>query len=427
MQALQYAKTGQWSTLMGYMLFIGMMGVGYFYNVTFIQLGLEDLGTRLIGMSEHKVALSMALLALLTCIIALTVGLFMQKRGWNRQFFVKLRLAFIVVVVQTILTAVAPHIRSESGLLLWIIIASAGLGIGVPATFSLTVDLIPVSDRGYVAALITSLAYLAANVYTTEWRIERFSQQILWIMLVGAVTMGVLAFKKLAFMDRLAQQHTQPAFGSGRFVRTGQDGHPRISRRLFILILLMFGIFFIDSLGFLRIIKTPIYVDTAWRSPDTGTHVFIGVTHVVAALIAGVLYSALDAKSLFLWIFGLFAMIHLMYGLNYQISPDSYAALGTPMLYAVAVSLYTVLNFALWADLSTPQTISRNAALGVALSGWTATFISTALAIQWRTGGMSLDRHLNIVAALSLLFFVGMLALSFFSANGSTVKISEGR
>jgi hypothetical protein len=111
-----------------------------------------------------------------------------------------------------------------------------------------------------------------------------------------------------------------------------------------------------------------------------------------------------------------------MYGLNYRISPDSDAALGTPMLYAIAVSLYTVLNFALWADLSTPQTISRNAALGVALSGWTATFISTALAIQWRTEGMSLGQHLNIVAALSLLFFVGLLVWSFFSTPDRSSK-----
>jgi MFS family permease len=425
MQAMKYIKTGQWSTLMGYILFIGMMGVGYTYNVTFIQLGLEDLGTRLIGMNEEQVALSMALLAFLTCIVALATGLLMQKRGWNRQFFVKLRLAFGVVVVQTILTAVAPHIRSEAGLWVWIVIASAGLGVGVPATFSLTVDLIPVGDRGYVAAMITSLAYFAANVYTTEWRIERFSQQIMWIMLVGSVSIGVLSFKKLAFMEKLARQHIRPEFAVGRFVRQDQEGSPRISRRLLVLILLMFGIFFIDSLGFLRIIKTPVYVDTAWGSPELGTHIFIGGTHVVAALIAGVLYSALDAKGFFLWIFGLFAMVHLMYGLNNQISPGEDAALGTPMLYAIAVSLYTVLNFAIWADVSTPHTISRNAALGVALSGWTATFISTALAIAWRSGGMSLGRHLNIVAAFSLLFFVGMLVLSFFSTAGQPSRSAE--
>ena len=77
-----------------------------------------------------------------------------------------------------------------------------------------------------------------------------------------------------------------------------------------------------------------------------------------------------------------------------------------PMLYATSVSMYTVVNFALWADLSTPRTIARNAALGVALSGWTATFISTALAIGWRLGGVPLGEHLNYVASLAIVFLL---------------------
>jgi hypothetical protein len=66
----------------------------------------------------------------------------------------------------------------------------------------------------------------------------------------------------------------------------------------------------------------------------------------------------------------------------------------------------------LWADLSTPQTISSNTAVGVAFSGWAATFLSTALAIQWQTQGVPLDEHLRIVQALALLFFLGMLLVA---------------
>jgi hypothetical protein len=76
-----------------------------------------------------------------------------------------------------------------------------------------------------------------------------------------------------------------------------------------------------------------------------------------------------------------------------------------------------VLNFAIWADVSTPRTISVHAAFGVALSGWAATFVSTALAINWQIGGLSLQRHFNIVGALSMLFFLVLLLISFFGVG----------
>jgi hypothetical protein len=74
-----------------------------------------------------------------------------------------------------------------------------------------------------------------------------------------------------------------------------------------------------------------------------------------------------------------------------------------PILYAVGVSLYTVVTFALWADLSTSADITWNVAVGVALSAWSATFLSTALALGWRTAGLDLDAHLSAVAAVGLL------------------------
>lgn len=430
MQAFYYLKTRNWSTLFGYALFIGMMSVGYFYNVSFVQLGLVDLGTRLVGLSEQQVATDMGLLALLTTGLALIFGFVMQRRGWSQRFFFKLRLAFGVVLLQTLLTIIAPHIRTEAGFLAWIVATSGALGIGVPVMFSMTLDLIPVRDRGYVAALITSIAYFAANVYATDWRIEKFSAQFVWIMLGGTAGMALLCFVRLPFIDQLlrplAQQHQRPAFGRGRFVRRAPNGNLRASRKLYVLIILMFGIFFIDSLGFLRLIATPFYAESAWRSPEMGVHVFIAGTHVVAALIAGVLYSALNERHLFLWIFGIFALTHLMYSFSTQpIIPSDSGTLAMPMLYAIAVSLYTVVNFSLWADVSTPQNISLHAAFGVAVSGWAATFISTALAIRWQIRGLPMEQHLNIVGALSMLFFLALLVWSMFWSGGNTVQQTQ--
>lgn len=419
MELIRYIKERNWPVVFGYALFIGMMATGYYYNVTFVQLGLFDLGTRLIGMSEQAVATSITCFALFTCIVALLFGWQMQKRGWGQQFILKLRIAFGIVLVQTMLTGLAPFIRSELLFLAWIVATSSLLGIGVPVTFSLAVDLIPVRDRGYVAAAITALAYFCAAVFSSTWAIERFTALVLGPMIAGTAVLAFLAFKHGAFLDRLAEQHTRPEFGMGRFVGKGERGYTGVSRPLLVMLFLMFGIYFVDSLGFLRLIFTPVYVNNAWQSQQVGTLLFIGITHVGAALIAGVLYTVLDVKALLLWVFGIFALVLLMYVFDTRLSPGDTAPLILPMLYATAVSLYTVVNFALWADLSTPATIGRNAALGVALSGWTATFISTALAVQWRLGGLAVGEHLNYVAALALLFFLATLAVSARAAWGN--------
>jgi MFS family permease len=393
--------------LFGFLLFVGMMAAGYYYNLTFVQLGLEDFGTSVLGLSTQEVARDMALLALMACIIAIAFGWWMQRRGWGKNFRLKLRLSFAVSLTQTLLTLICPLVTTETGFIHWLGGVSLTLGVGVPVMFSMTVDLIPVRWRGGAAALVTASAYFFAETLSSEWTFEAFRRQSLFMLLGGVIGMGALAFVGHPWLDALAKQHQQPEFALGRFARLG------LSRwRIPSLILIMFGIYFVDSLGFLRLLKTPIYMENAWQSSDLDTRAFIAVIHVIGALAAGALYPALRERSLFLWIFGTFALAHLQY--NFHIQTDSInAVLSMPMLYALAVSLYTVINFAVWADLSTPDTISLNSALGVALSGWTATFLSTSLAIYWGES-LPLDLHIRIVNSLAMLFFLAMLALAFF-------------
>ena len=68
-----------------------------------------------------------------------------------------------------------------------------------------------------------------------------------------------------------------------------------------------------------------------------------------------------------------------------------------------------MLAFALWADLSTPRNVGLNAAIGIAAAGWSATFLSTALALRWQQAGVALERHLRWVDALALLPFAALL------------------
>lgn len=422
MELVRFVQARNWPVVAGYLLFVGMMALGYLYNVTFIQLGLPDLGVRILGMSRTAVAVQMALLALVTCAVALFTGVWLQRTGRSTSLTTKLNLALLVVLGQTGLTAVAPHLPSPSSFTVWILACSLLLGIGVPATFSLTTDLIPVHDRGYVAAFITALAYFLAATLSVSWRIEPLSQVMLLVMGPGAAVLaGIVAavtFQRTfvaRWVAELATNHHQKRFGQGRFVPSSNQS-PR--RAFWGFVALMFGIFFIDSLGFLRIIDTPILVDATWQATSLAPRLTIGVVHVVSALVAGVLYTKLSRRHLFYWIFGIFALTHLSYTFRVWILPETTAAsLGVPALYATAVSLYTVVNFAIWADFSTPQTISTRTATGVALSGWAATFLSTALAIQWQTSNLPLENHLRWVNALSQVFFLALLILALWPRN----------
>lgn len=400
-------KSRNFPALFGFFLFIGMMASGYYYNLTFVQLGLEDFGTRLLVLSASAVARDMALLALLTCVIAIAFGWWMQKQGWGRRFQLKLQISFGVVLAQSALTLICPLVTTETGFLVWLAGVSLALGVGVPVMFSMTVDLVPVRVRGGAAALVTASAYFAAETLSSQWTFEAFRRQSLLMLIGGVIGVGILAFIRHPWLEALARQHELPEFAHGRFVRQG-----RADRRMLGLIAIMFGIYFVDSLGFLRLLKTPLYMANAWQSPDFDIRLFIALTHVIGALVAGVLYSSLRTRPLFLWIFGIFALTHLQYSLHIRVGAGN-TVLSMPMLYALAVSLYTVVNFAIWADLSTPDTICLNSALGVALSGWTATFLSTGLAIAWGEH-LSLERHIQVVDSLAMIFFLGMLILAYF-------------
>jgi MFS family permease len=409
-----HVRNRRWATVTGYGLFVALMVAGYYYNITFVQLGLIDLGTRLVGLSETAVSTWMATLALATLAVAALTGVTMDRRGWSTDLRTKLRLLFGVVCVQFALTLVAPAIRTVPAFGAWIGLASIGLGVGFPVSFSLAIDLVPVPDRGYVAAAITAVAYFLANAIPLSWSVNVFSRLLVAAMAPGILALAVLSFVRVdrldAILDALGTQHER--YGTGRFCH----GEPVRARSLAfaVPVVLMFGVFFVDSLGFLRIIDTPSLLLSSWQSPALSTRLFIAVAHVVGAAMAGVIYANYSLSRVFLWTFALFALTHVMYtsDLRFAAAFPTIAGDGTsvlnPALYAVAVSFYTTLNFALWPDLSTPETIGTHSAIGIGVAGWLATFSSTALALYFQAVDLTLLSHLNVVQALSLLLLFGL-------------------
>jgi hypothetical protein len=410
MRVVEYLRSGRWPTLFGYVLFVSTLAAGYYYNLTFVQLGLIDLGTRVVGLARPQVSLWMGALALVAFLTAVGVGTALDRYGWSRDFDAKLRLLWGVVVLQLLLTLSSSTLRSEAAFGAWILLCAASLGVGMPTTFSLAVDLIPVEDRGGVAAAATAGAYFLANVYPLQWRVESFSLVVSAAMAPAVVVLGVLAFGNVGFLDPLRRQHRDPAFGVGRFCRP-TPVRTR-SYEFWSLILLMFGVFFVDSLGFLRIIETPAYIYTSWQSPDFGVHLLIGGVHVLTAVMGGVLYSNFERRWLFVLVFGLFGFTHLMYVFDVRGGVGE-APLVMPLFYSGAVSFYTVVNFALWADMSTPETIGRHSAIGVGFAGFLATFLSTAVVLYTESASVSLAAHLNVVDALALLLFLSLLVVAY--------------
>jgi MFS family permease len=414
MEFFTHARERRWTTVFGYVLFVALMVAGYYYNITFVQLGLIDLGTRLVDMSETAVSVWMAALALCTLVVAVATGVTMDRRGWSTDLRTKLRLLFGVVCVQFVLTLVAPGIRSVPAFGAWIVAASVGLGVGFPVSFSLAVDLVPVPDRGYVAAAITAVAYFAANAIPLSWSVEVFSRVLVAAMAPGLLVLAVLSFARVDRIDGvLAELGTQHrTFGTGRFCHA----EPIRARSLAFVVpvVLMFGVFFVDSLGFLRIIDTPALLLSSWQSPALSTRLFIAVAHVVGAVMAGVIYANYSLSRVFLWTFALFALTHVVYTSDLRLAAAFPSLAGgatsplNPAVYAVAVSFYTTLNFALWPDLSTAATVGTRSAIGIGVAGWLATFTSTALALYFQAVDLTLLSHLNVVQALSLLLLFGV-------------------
>jgi MFS family permease len=399
-----HARAGRWDAVAGAVGFVAVLAAGYYYNLTFVQLGLIDLGTRVVGLPGATVSASMAGFALAAFAAAVAAGVTLDRRGAGGSLHAKVRVLAAVVAVQWVLTVLAPLVETGVAYAGWLLACATAIGVGMPVTFALAVDLVPVPDRGAVAAAATGAAFFAAAVYPMDWRVGEFAGVLVPVMAPGVLLFGALASGKTGVLDRLDAHSDDHAVG--RFCRP--DPVETWSASFWVFVALLFAAFFVDSLGFLRIVETPVYVLSSWQSPDVGVRVFIGATHVVAAAAAGVLYTAFGRRALVLWVFGLFAFTHLLYTYDARVTAGGAAtALLLPGAYAAAVSFYTTLTFALWPDLSTPATAGTHAALGVGVAGWLATFLSTALALASEAAAVPLATHLSYVNALTLLVAVG--------------------
>ena len=207
------------ATAAGIAVFVAFMAAGYAYNVTFVQLGVTDLGRRLVGLDDAQVAGAMAMLAIVTAAVAVAVGVWMGRAGVGRDLVRKLRIATVVVAGQTVLTVLAPLVASEGAFLAWVLLTALALGVGVPVTFSLAVHLVPVRRRGLAAAGVTAIAYAFAPLGSGDWTIEPLARTFTGGMLLGTTALALLAWRDLPLVRAWSRQHERPPFGIGRYLR----------------------------------------------------------------------------------------------------------------------------------------------------------------------------------------------------------------
>lgn len=396
----------QWSAAAGYVLCTGVLAGGYYYNLTFVQLGLIDLAVNRIGMSGIALSSTMALFAFGALATSLVSGrAFDRTRAPLRR---QMQILTIIVALQTALTWWAPAIDQPAELWTWTLTGSVSLGVGIPITFGLMGLLIPVRDRGLVAAIIAGVAFAVAAIYPSRWEMAAFSRALLTGMIPATLLLGAFAFGPFAIFDRMDHRVV-----TGRF-RTDPSAPPPV--RFGILVVLMFSVFFIDSLGFLRLIEIPAFIGSAWQSTEIGPRLFIAAVHLLGAAIAGVLYTNFDLRWTLLAVLALFSFSHLLYTFHLRFAFGDGAPLVMPMVYVLAVSFYTTVNFAVWADVSDSADIGIRTAIGVGVAGWLASFLSTAAAIYSETSGVPALRHLDLVEALALALVFSIIAGWFFGS-----------
>ncbi|WP_299235636.1 MFS transporter [Natronomonas sp.] len=393
-------------------VYVVVLTAAYYYNLTFVQLGLTDIGVERVGLSPGALAAAMGTLAVATLSVTLVAGSLLDRLGPAVGVRFKFRVLFGVIAAQIAATRAVGAVDSPAGFIAWILAASVLLGTAIPFAFGLLSDLVVPEKRGYAAGAVTALAFSLAAVFPFRWTAGRFAPAAIAVLVPAGLLLGVLSTPG-ARPGRLAHRtRGDAAPGSGLSTTTTTTTATVVAG-----VVLLFGAFFVDSLGFVRIVEASRFVDASWQSPDAGTRGLIASVHVVGGLAAGVAYAKADHRWLFAAAFALFAAAQFLYAYDAVVGGPAVLATLLSLVYVLAVSCYTTVAFALWPDLATPGAVGRYTAVGIGVGGWLATFASTAVALASERSQLPLGGHLLVVAAVS----VGFLCLTAWLLYGDRV------
>ena len=384
---------------LAFTVYVVVLTAAYYYNLTFVQLGLTDLGLEQLGLSPELVGVGMGVLALVTLGTTVLSGYLMDRFGLGAAVQAKFRVLFGIVFLQLLVTYAVTGVASFWQFLVWICVCSLLLGTAIPFAFSLLGDLVAPAIRGYAAGAVAGGAFFLAALFPFTWEIEQFVPSAILVLTTAALVLGTLSVpglgRRFESLSHTAGQPTSPD-GPSEMASTGA----------IVGVVLLFGTFFVDSLGFVRIVEDPDYVEALWQSADLDTRVLIAVTHVAGGMVAGLVYVKLRHVWLLAGSLALFVTAQFLYVFDILSGGPTALATASSLVYVVAVSCYTTVAFALWPDLAPPGLIGRYTGVGIGVSGWLATFTSTAFALVSEQAQVPLALHLSVVGLTSVAFLV---------------------
>ncbi|MFO8017704.1 MAG: MFS transporter [Promethearchaeia archaeon] len=371
--------------LIGVFFYLIIIVAGFTFIIKFIQLGIPDFIINHLNLSNIDVVGYMMLLALLTASICLIVGYIIDKFNWRVEE--KIKILFLCFLIQTPLILSFLSFNSVPLFILWIILLGVVMGVETPISISLLRDFIRPKYRGIFAAVATAFIYSYGILSPFPWNISGFIKEISLGLLPSIPIFAIIIVFKL-FRN---EEKKEIFLAEGSFIHYNKG----------LLILALFGVIFVDSLGFLRIIETPEIYANVWRG-GLEIKMFLVISHTGFALISGFLYTKSKPYLILiisLWMIFLTDLFFALFNETIFLSQ----VLG--ILYCGAVSMYTIVLFALWADISAPESVGKFSGLGIGIGGWLMTFISTAFSFRF-IDTLSFSMHLLVSSAVSLTFLV---------------------
>lgn len=257
--------TARTDRIVRFVTYVSILTAAYYYNVTFIQLGVTGAGEERLGLSMELVAVAMGLLAVTTLVTTLVSGYLMDRFRWGRVAAVKFRVLFGVLFLQTVVTYAFGAVTSFPQFLGWVLVCSVLLGTAIPFAFSLLLDLVAPKERGYAAGAVAACAFALATLVPFEWAVGNFALPAVVALTPVVALLGVLSVAPgvLGRVDRPRGD------GSGSRVGTG-PGVRVLAAPLAVGLALLFGAFFATVSGSCASSRQPLSPIPRGGPPTTG-------------------------------------------------------------------------------------------------------------------------------------------------------------
>ena len=378
-----------------YLLIISMTVSSFLSAITFVQIGLPLLGTEVLGLSSNFVSLVVLGFAFAGAAGAL-IGILILKRVIDN-LTGKIVYALIFNISTIFIITLISRLNTSVDYSLWMLLLGFIGGIGSINSYSLLYDLIPHGYRGRVGGIIVALIYgIGPFIVPSERTFENY--------LKGSSIRSV--FQLISFVMLIFFILARPVSKKVVDKNHGSSAHYKYPFKEVLITLLV--ILFVDSFGFIRAINTP-FVENTWEG-RLEIRIFIAVSHIISALICGYIYDKKSPRLLLKISLVCFIIGDVLFALMFETSMEGLLVYLFPLVYAPAVSIYTLSFLMLWADISTPKTEAKIYGIGIAITGWLGSFISTSFALGL-VGIISPQLHLGLTAIIALGGLVYMLKL----------------